>query len=64
MDMFASELSLTTPQNLVVGTIFNHSSYRHAILQTDFLRLKDRWPTNSTTSEPDLRLEFAKQALT
>ncbi len=26
------------PPNLVVGTIFNHSSYRLAILQTDFFR--------------------------
>ncbi len=30
-------------------TIFNHSSYRDAILQFDFFGLKDRWPTDSTT---------------
>ena len=37
------------PPNLVVGTIFNHSSSRHAILQNDFFGLKDRWPIDSTT---------------
>ncbi len=33
---------------LKIGTIFNHSSYRDAILQFDFFRLKDRWPTDWT----------------
>ncbi len=41
-------INLYYPPNLVIGTIFNHSSYRDAILQFDFFGLKDRWPTDST----------------
>ncbi len=41
--------SYPPPPNLVVGTIFNHSSYR----QTDFFGLKDRWPADSTITCKD-----------
>ena len=34
MDMFVGQV---LPPNVTVGTIFNHSSYRRAILLTDFL---------------------------